>query len=53
MADVAFLICHDGITCAQVEAAFDQAVIPDLAELRDAFARAKPRVLELARQANR
>jgi hypothetical protein len=28
----------------------DQAVIPDLQELRDAFERAKPRVRELARR---
>ncbi len=52
MADVAFLIRHDGIARAQVEAAFEQAAIPDLAELREAFAQAKPRVLELACQAN-
>lgn len=52
MADVAFLIRHDGITGAQLEAALEQAVIPDLAELREAFARAKPRVLELARRAS-
>ena len=51
MADAAFLIRHDGITPAQIESAFVEAVIPDLAELRDAFERAKPRVLQLARDA--
>jgi hypothetical protein len=50
MADVAFLIGHDQITPEQIETAFSQAVIPDLAELRDAFNRAKPNVRELARK---
>ena len=49
MADVAFMIRHDQVTPEQIEAAFAQAVIPDLVELRDAFERAKPRVRELAR----
>jgi len=49
MADVAFMIQHDHITAEQIEAAFAQVIIPDLVELRDAFKRAKPRVLELAR----
>ena len=48
MADIAFLIRHDQITPAQIEEALAQAVIPDLAELRDAFELAKPRVRELA-----
>ena len=34
---------------AQIESAFAEAAIPDLAELHDAFERAKPRVLQLAR----
>lgn len=38
-----------GLEQLAIEAAFAQAVIPDLLELRDAFARAKPRVRELAR----
>jgi hypothetical protein len=46
MDDVAFLIGHDRIGPAQVE-----AVIPDLDELREAFEGAKPRVRELARKA--
>jgi len=50
MADVAFLIRHDQVTLQQVEGALAEAVIPDLAELRDAFDRAKPRVRELARK---
>ncbi|MFT5040109.1 MAG: hypothetical protein ACI8XO_004213 [Verrucomicrobiales bacterium] len=48
MDDVAFLIQHDRITSAQIEAAIAEAVIPDLTELRDAFERAKPLVLEIA-----
>jgi hypothetical protein len=51
LADVAFLIRHDQLTPAQIETAFSEAVIPDLAELRDAFEIAKPRVRELTAQA--
>ncbi len=51
MADIAFLIRHDQITLAQIEGALADAVIPDLAELRDAFERVKPRVRELASRA--
>ncbi len=50
MADVAFLIRHGQVTPAQVEQALAEAVIPDLAELRDAFEQAKPRVRELTRR---
>ena len=53
MEDVRFLIRHDRIAPEQIEMAFRDAVIPDLQELRDAFERAKPRVLELAQQATR
>jgi hypothetical protein len=49
MADVAFLLRHDGITPALIDIAFTEALIPDLIELREAFERAKPRVRELAR----
>lgn len=51
MADIAFLIRHDGLTPAQIESALAEAIIPDLVELRDAFECAKPRVRELARTA--
>ncbi|MSU64119.1 MAG: hypothetical protein EXS31_17290 [Pedosphaera sp.] len=51
MEDIAFMIGHDRVTEAQIEAAFDQAVIPDLKELRDAFEQAKPRVREIAMRA--
>jgi hypothetical protein len=50
MADVAFLIRHDGIAPTQLETALTQVVIPDVAELREAFERAKPRVRELVNQ---
>ncbi|HAB15354.1 MAG TPA: hypothetical protein DCE44_02775, partial [Verrucomicrobiales bacterium] len=47
MADVEFLIRHDHITAAQVESAMAEVVLPELAELREAFAQAQPRVREL------
>ena len=50
MADAAFLIRHDKITTVQLEEAFATIVIPDLVELRDAFVRAKPIVLKLAKE---
>jgi len=51
MADIAFMIRHDRVTPDKVEGAIADAVIPDLAELREAFERAKPRVREMVRQA--
>ena len=51
MQDVDFMIRHDRITLAQIEAAFRDAVIPDSIELRDAYDRARPTVLALARKA--
>jgi uncharacterized nucleotidyltransferase DUF6036 len=50
MSDIRFLLRHDAITPAEVEAALADVVLPDLPELRDAFAKAKPRVLDLARK---
>ena len=51
MADAKFLIRHDGITEAQLLEAFTQMKPIELVELRDAFIRAKPTVLKLAREA--
>ena len=51
MADIAFVIRHDSVTPDQIESAIADAVIPDLAELREAFERAKPRVREMVRHA--
>jgi hypothetical protein len=48
MADAGFMIRHDKVTPAQLEGLFATAVIPDLVEFRDAFARARPVVLKLA-----
>jgi hypothetical protein len=48
MADIAFLIRHDCLKADQIEGVIAQAAIPELAELREAFERAKPRVRELA-----
>jgi hypothetical protein len=52
MADAAFLIRHDRVTTDQLESAFAAAVIPDLAELRDAFQRAQARLRVLVREAS-
>lgn len=46
--DVAFLIGHDAVTRAQLEETFARARLPEVVELHDAFAKAKPRVLALA-----
>ena len=51
MSDIEFLIRHDRVTPDQIEAVLNEAVIPDLVELRDAFERAKPRVRELVLKA--
>lgn len=51
MQDVDFMIRHDRITLPQIEDAFRDAVIPDCAELRDAYDRARPTVLTLAQKA--
>jgi len=50
LADIEFMIRHDRIIPAELEATLTQAVIPDLVELRDAFERAKPLVRELVRR---
>ncbi len=51
MADAEFMIHHDRITEGQLVEAFSQMKPFGLVELRDAFARAKPMVLEVARKA--
>ncbi|HOC00252.1 MAG TPA: hypothetical protein PKM43_16095 [Verrucomicrobiota bacterium] len=51
MADAEFMIRHDRITEGQLVEAFSQMKPFGLVELRDAFARAKPVVLEVARKA--
>ncbi len=51
MQDVNFMIRHDRIALPQIEGAFGEVVIPDNQELRDAFDRARPVVLALAREA--
>ena len=51
MQDVDFMIRHDRITQQQIEDAFRDAVIPEGVELRDAYDRARPTVLTLARKA--
>ena len=49
MSDIEFLIRRDEITPGQIETALNEAVIPDVAELREAFERAKPKVRDLVR----
>lgn len=51
MADAEFMIRHDRVTEGQLMDAFSQMKPFGLVELRDAFARAKPVVLEVARRA--
>jgi hypothetical protein len=51
MQDVDFMIRHDRITQQEIEDAFRDAVIPDIVELRDAYALARPTVLALAQKA--
>jgi len=52
MADAEFIILHDRITKSQLLEAFSQMKQIELAELRDAFERAKPVVLKLARDSH-
>ena len=50
MADARFMIRHDRISETQLMEALAQIKPIELVELRDAFARAKPIVLKLARE---
>jgi len=51
MADAEFMIRHDAITESQLLEAISQMKPIELTELRDAFAKAKPIILKLARAA--
>ena len=51
MADAEFMIHHDRITEAQLLEAFNQMKPIELTELREAFAKARPAVLKVAREA--
>lgn len=51
MQDIEFMLHHDKISLAVITQAMNEAVIPDEQEYRDAFEKARVRVLELARQA--
>ena len=50
MADAGFMIHHDRITESQLLEAFTELKPIELVELRDAFAKAKPIVLKVARE---
>lgn len=52
MADAGFMILHDRISEAQLTEALGQMKPIELVELCDAFARARPIVLNLARTAS-
>ena len=45
--DVAFLIRHDAVTRTQLEETFRRARLPEIQELHDAFAKARPLVLAM------
>jgi hypothetical protein len=49
MEDIAFLVRKSGVTSAEMEAAFMVVRMPDVQELRDAFAMALPGVREILR----
>jgi len=49
MADAEFMLRHDNITDGQLVEAFSQMKTIELAELHEAFVKAKPLVLEMAR----
>lgn len=51
MQDIEFMLHHDKVSLAVITQAMNEAVIPDEQEYRDAFEKARVRVLELARQA--
>ena len=48
--DAEFMIRYDRITESQLAAAFSQMKPIELVELREAFAKAKPIILRLARE---
>ena len=52
MADAEFMIRYDRISESQLLEAFSQMKPIELVELRDAFAKAEPIILRLAREAN-
>lgn len=52
MADIRFLMAQESISLSQVDAAIQDARIPDIVELRDAFERAIPTVRAIAAAAD-
>jgi hypothetical protein len=47
LADIEFLLKHEPVTKVDLQAAFERVRMPDIQELRDAFATAKSKVLAL------
>jgi hypothetical protein len=52
MADAQFMISRDHISEQELLAAFGEMKTIELVELRDAFARARPRVLDMVRKSS-
>lgn len=51
LADIRFLLGHEGISTAQLEAAFRRARVPEVPEICELFRIAQPKVLALAQSA--
>jgi hypothetical protein len=49
LSDIAFMIGHDHVFRTQLEQAFAEVRLPDIVELHDAFEKARPAVLALAK----
>jgi hypothetical protein len=53
LADIEFLLTHEPLTEAQLQAAFERIRLPDIQELHEAFRAAQPKVLALANAQSR
>jgi len=47
--DIRFLLQQEKISCDALHAAFARARVPDVSEIRDLFAQAQPKVVEIAK----
>ena len=50
--DIHFILQQEPLTRAQLETAFEHARVPDVPEIRELFARSKPKVLALLSSGN-
>jgi hypothetical protein len=53
LADIRFLHSQEPLTSAQLQDVFARARVPDVAEIRELFQAAQPKVLEIARSPGR